>query len=286
MSISDRPISRAGLSINYDVIELLQLLIENNIDYKTMKLFWIDYMKRELNNSYDNDHNDNDTIAENLSNQGLSISIISKYFNTFENFKRVFKLFLNELYEDNIELRNEKRPASFSTILTMFKSQHEIQESKKIYFLCDLTEMIEIAKGIDHIPFNSLKDRYTFCSAPVKNDNNLIVENFVLMASDFVKRNKVFLRISTNNYNVSTPEKLFIVESYFQVMEIYIWLANKFGVSVFPDKALCEDELQKLNIIILEALKRFNLSKKELDKKKKQQRTQASEKKVVDLLDY
>jgi len=237
-------------------------------------------MQRELSDSYDND-----TIAENLANQGLSISIINRYFKTFENFKRVFKLFLNELYEDDTELRNEKRPALFSTILKMFKSQHEIQESK-IYFLCDLNEMIEIAREIDHIPFNSLKDRYTFCSAPVKNDNNIIVENFVLMATDYVKRNKVFLRITTNNYNVSTPEKLFIVESYFQVMEIYIWLANKFGVIVFPDKALCEDELQKLNIIILEALKRFNLSKKELDKRKKQQRTEASEKKVVDLLDY
>jgi hypothetical protein len=66
-------------------------------------------------------------------------------------------------------------------------------------------------------------------------------------------------------------------------MEIYVWLSLKYGLSVFPDKKLCEDELLKLNIIILEALKRFNLSKKEIEKRRK---IKTRDKKVIDLLDY
>jgi hypothetical protein len=50
--------------------------------------------------------------------------------------------------------------------------------------------MIEIAKQIDHVPFNLLRDRHTFCMAPVKNDNKTIIENFVIMAEDFVRHNK------------------------------------------------------------------------------------------------
>ena len=68
-------------------------------------------------------------------------------------------------------------------------------------------------------------------------------------------------------------------------MEIYIWLANKYGNLIFPDKGLCEDELQKLNTVILEALKRFNLSKKEIEKKRKQQKIQNDKKVLLDLLD-
>jgi uncharacterized Fe-S cluster-containing protein len=100
-------------------------------------------------------------------------------------------------------------------------------------------------------------------------------------------------------------------------MEIYVWLSNKFGVDIFPDKviintntntntninanintntntytytytnkSLCEDEIKKLNIIITDALKRFNLSKKELNKRKKQEKMMIkNEKKIVELLD-
>ena len=70
-------------------------------------------------------------------------------------------------------------------------------------------------------------------------------------------------------------------------MEIYLWLSNKYGILIFPDKALCEDELLKLNTVILEALKRFNLSKKEVEKKRKEMKNgQKNEKKIIDLLDY
>ena len=50
--------------------------------------------------------------------------------------------------------------------------------------------MIEIAQQIDHVPFNLLRDRHIFCSAPVKHDNKIIIDNFVIMAEDFVKYNK------------------------------------------------------------------------------------------------
>ena len=73
--------------------------------------------------------------------------------------------------------------------IIIIKAQHEINESN-IYFLCDLNEMIDIAQSIDHVPFNLLKDRHIFCCAPVKNDNKVIIENFVIMAEDFVKYNK------------------------------------------------------------------------------------------------
>ena len=146
LKIEDKPITRAGLYLNFDVIELLQLSIDNNVTLETMKLFWIDFMNRELNDDYDAT-----IIAENLSHQGLSIAIINKYFNSFENFKRLFKLFL---IEGTVQISKEgRRAASFSTILKLFKAQHEIQESK-IYFLCDLDEMIEIAREIgNYSPF-------------------------------------------------------------------------------------------------------------------------------------
>ena len=142
LKVEDKPITRAGLYLNFEVIELLQLFIDNSVTLETMKLFWIDFMERELNDDYDAT-----VIAETLSNQGLSISIINKYFNSFENFKRLFKLFLNKDSVSNYQIGKDRRTASFSTILKIFKEQHEIQESK-IYFLCDLDEMIEIAQEI------------------------------------------------------------------------------------------------------------------------------------------
>ena len=49
--------------------------------------------------------------------------------------------------------------------------------------------------------------------------------------------NKVYLKMNTS-YNVSTPEKLYHAESIYHVMEIYVWLSNKYGLDVFPDKVI------------------------------------------------
>ena len=125
----DKPIAKAGLSLNFDQLELLSILIDNNIDVSIMKHFWSNHINRILDNEYENTID----IAENLSNQGLSIAIINKYFNSFENFKRVFKLFLIEWndsanqremeYEEKGwgSIRKDRRKASFSSILKIFK---------------------------------------------------------------------------------------------------------------------------------------------------------------------
>jgi len=119
----DKPITKAGLSLNFDLLELLSIIIDNNIDTTIMERFWFDHLNRELNND---DYDNTNDIAEKLSNQGLSIALINKYFKTFENFKRVFKLFLlgwNESSRDGYEEkgRKERRRTSFSAILKIFK---------------------------------------------------------------------------------------------------------------------------------------------------------------------
>jgi hypothetical protein len=82
----------------------------------------------------------------------------------------------------------------FSELYSMFHLRATMGDSGR-YFLCDLEERIALAKTIDDVPM-TLRNRYTFCMAPVDSDNDQVMAKFKKFANDFSKKGRVRLRES------------------------------------------------------------------------------------------
>jgi hypothetical protein len=70
-----------------------------------------------------------------------------------------------------------KKDVRFTTLLDHFADLTILDDN---YFLSDYEDMRALAAAIEHLPL-SLKDRYTFCIAPVNKDNPTALAYFLMV---------------------------------------------------------------------------------------------------------
>lgn len=138
---------------------------------------------------------------------------------------------------EQIEMFTLSQPSKpFSRVLLEFAKLAELDNE---FFLCNFQTLVELARMIDDLPL-TLKERYTFCTAPV-DDNNVTArywfrqyaEGYSAMAGDIeAKRAGVAIGIGAKAIRdgtaIATKERLKEQETVHHVLDFYIWLSYRF----------------------------------------------------------
>lgn len=150
-------------------------------------------------------------------------------------------------------------------IATLLRAFAEQTEPHRDYFLCDMEEIIRAALVADtEGPSLSMAARYSYAIAPVDMDDSLAVSYLALFCRGHAESQVAKLSIKVYSSDsvepVQNDEERFAVssriqrlESLYSVIDLYIWLALRFGDKIYQDLQLamstrqqCADEIGKL----------------------------------------
>ena len=122
----------------------------------------------------------------------------------------------------------------FSTLLDQFAFHTSVDKN---YFLCSLADTRALATAIEHLPL-SLKNRYTFCIAPVDKSSSLSLSYFLTVNITNLIRNINNVKYATNHalgkdvpveVNLRSIQfkrsNLVELEAVYNVLDLYIWLS-------------------------------------------------------------
>ena len=149
------------------------------------------------------------------------------------------------------------------------------------YFLCGFREQIEIAELLDQIPM-SMKDRYIFSLTPVKITSSTVMNYFVDYASQYAAGQTVRLGISFKSIiGCNSPKKLLELEAIYSVVDMYIWLSQRFNTQ-FIEHEKAKSLQTETNAIIQELLEgKPDPMIRKFDKKSQKKRRRRLEKQLL-----
>lgn len=139
-----------------------------------------------------------------------------------------------------LERRRRPIPSSFTEFRLVLQyfieaSSHLGSNSQDLYFLCDLREMLDVARLIEEIPLN-LQDRYTFCIAPVDTKQTELMAYLRYFAQQFYRDKVVRMGVDILSEKIpSTPLELKHLEEVHAVIDVYLWLGIRFGEDIFVE---------------------------------------------------
>lgn len=129
--------------------------------------------------------------------------------------------------------------------------------AKDLYFLCDLTDMLGVARLIEEIPLN-LKDRFTFCIAPVDTKQAELMSYLRFFARQYQHKKEVKLGVDVFGEKVPvTPLELKHLEEIHAVVDVYLWLGLRFGEDIFVEIKDAEEAAERCSELIEEGLKKL-----------------------------
>merc|ERR1711924_364606 len=103
------------------------------------------------------------------------------------------------------------------------------------YFTCNLLGMRNVAALIEDVPL-PLKTQFAFCMAPV-GDEEAVLDALQHFAKRMHSHGTVHfsdVQLSCLEHVPRTPVELEEVETFYKVVDLYLWLALRFA-SAFPD---------------------------------------------------
>jgi ATP-dependent RNA helicase SUPV3L1/SUV3 len=100
-----------------------------------------------------------------------------------------------------------------------------IAKTSTEYFLCDCQTVRQIAAALDRISSSklSLRDRYTFCMAPVDIHSPNVVWQLVEYARQYISEDYIPFVLQGIQLRVGT--KIEHLEEAYKIGELYIWLS-------------------------------------------------------------
>jgi hypothetical protein len=164
---------------------------------------------------------------------------------------------------------------SLNELLARFESVPA--QDTSLYFLCDVTIQKEIARMLQPIPVAALdiRDRWSFCMAPVQTDNRdhmLALKDYAI-GYTYEQRCRLprWQQLAVNRAKVpSSPEELAVLENVYGLLDIYSWLGNKFGDEIFVDLSDIAGLRTRCCELIEEGLKRVSLKGRRQKKGRRQ----------------
>jgi len=188
-------------------------------------------------------------------------------------FARANGLRVRETVEDYAAAREERRTnkagrrkggreegaayTEFTDLLKLFlQAASQLgSQAQDLYFLCDLTDMLGVARLVEEIPLN-LRDRYTFCIAPVDTKQAELMAFLRFFARQYQHRKEVKLGMDILSERVPvTPLELKHLEEVHAVLDVYLWLGLRFGEDVFVEMDEAEEAAVRCSELIEEGLK-------------------------------
>jgi hypothetical protein len=147
----------------------------------------------------------------------------------------------------------------FTVLLKLFVQAASTLGSRAqdLYFLCDLTDMLGVARLLEEIPLK-LKDRYTFCIAPVDTKQAELMSYLRFFARQYQHKKEVKLGVDVFGEEIPmTPLELKHLEEVHAVVDVYLWLGLRFGEEIFVELKDAEEAAERCSELIEEGLKRL-----------------------------
>nr|CCA20210.1 ATPdependent RNA helicase SUPV3L1 putative [Albugo laibachii Nc14] len=116
------------------------------------------------------------------------------------------------------------------------------------YFMCNHADLKESADLLKDIPL-VLSDRFTFCMAPLNTRNMLARRIFQDYASAHAKLDRVKLDIYLPRYAPRTSEALRDVEIKAQIIDLYLWLSQRFPDTFVEQELAITLKTQVLSLV-------------------------------------
>ncbi|KAF1314398.1 Atp-dependent RNA helicase supv3l1, partial [Globisporangium splendens] len=117
------------------------------------------------------------------------------------------------------------------------------------YFLCNHADMKDAAALLCDLEDLKLKDRFTFCMAPVNLRNPLARRVFVDYATAHARDESVKLDIYLPKYAPQTAEALRDVEIKAQIIDLYLWLSFRFETTFVEKDLALECKARVLELV-------------------------------------
>ena len=121
--------------------------------------------------------------------------------------------------------RASRNALPFSELLRVFEEAARVDRR---YFCVSLDSMIRVAEAIDDTPDLGLSERHTFCMAPMDARDQLHAQLIRKWARDFARAEPVKVRYAPPARAPATHVEMQQLESYFQALDGYMWLAQRF----------------------------------------------------------
>jgi len=147
----------------------------------------------------------------------------------------------------------------FTVLLKLFVQAASTLGSRAqdLYFLCDLTDMLGVARLLEEIPLK-FKDRYTFCIAPVDTKQAELMSYLRFFARQYQHKKEVKLGVDVFGEKVPvTPLELKHLEEVHAVVDVYLWLGLRFGEDIFIERQDAEEAAERCSELIEEGLKKL-----------------------------
>lgn len=158
-----------------------------------------------------------------------SIAAIKRAFmtNTFNKKSGLLPL------AEHIEIFEAIAPyVSLSVVLNSFAQASIVSEN---HFLCNLDDMKKLAESIDHLNL-SLREKYTFSSAPCSTNEPLVVEYFVEFCTQYSLGQNVMMP-SESEVLLKNRTTISMLEIMYKIADLYLWLSYRFESFVDRERA-------------------------------------------------
>jgi len=121
------------------------------------------------------------------------------------------------------------------------------------YFLCHYEDLVKVAKVLDRFPALTLRERYNFCTAPVKTSCAHSMRVFHGYVARYSEGKPVGVQVQVPEQVPRTALQLKEMETKHQIISLWFWLAQRLGASgLFADKeeaqAASERSIALLNL--------------------------------------
>eukprot|EP00123_Amoebidium_parasiticum_P015454 comp22979_c0_seq1/m.36556 comp22979_c0_seq1/g.36556 ORF comp22979_c0_seq1/g.36556 comp22979_c0_seq1/m.36556 type:complete len:829 (-) comp22979_c0_seq1:345-2831(-) len=117
-----------------------------------------------------------------------------------------------------------------------------VDKQHSLYFMCNLENMIAVAKMLSRLPREalSLADRWAFCCAPVQVDNKEAMKFLrdIVVGYAYEGTCAIDPKVVSTVKKAKLPAKMEDVgqlEECYNLLDLYLWLSNKFDADQFPD---------------------------------------------------
>ncbi|KAL6077085.1 RNA helicase [Balamuthia mandrillaris] len=180
------------------------------------------------------------------------------------NLEQLDRAGLAPTYEQLVAYSQVFPDLSFAEVLEMF---YEDATVDKNYFVCGNEDSVAAAALLEEVPL-SLRERYIFSSCPVNSDDTALMYHLLLFAQHHALKGevKMNLRLNPKKLSRAPQERLSDLETFYNVLDLYIWLSYRF--TTFTERNKANAMKEKVSDMINDILEQSSIKSSRAHRKK------------------
>lgn len=153
-------------------------------------------------------------------------------------FEEVQKVGLFPCFEQVEMFASQFPDLTFSELLDKFRENCRID---KTHFMCHQDSVKKVANMLERVQGLSLKDRYSFCFAPVNIRDPKAMYHLLRFATHYSQSRRVNIAMGVPKGSAKNDTELLDLETKHQVLSMYLWLSHHFEEDNFPHVQKAEE---------------------------------------------